>query len=50
MNAVIIGPRTLEQFEGSLLALDVEWNQEKLTALDVLFPGPRGAAPEAYAW
>lgn len=50
MNAVIIGPRTLEQFKGSLSALSVDWNEEKLKALDELFPGPGGEAPEAYAW
>ncbi|OLR90376.1 aldo/keto reductase [Actinokineospora bangkokensis] len=50
----IIGPRTLEQLEGSLRALEVELSAEVLAKLDELFPapGPNGAkpAPEAYAW
>ena len=47
----IIGPRTIEQFDGaSLRALDVELDAETLTAIDAIFPGPGGTAPEAYAW
>jgi NDP-hexose C3-ketoreductase / dTDP-4-oxo-2-deoxy-alpha-D-pentos-2-ene 2,3-reductase len=54
VTAPIIGPRTMEQFEGSLRALDVALDAELLAKLDELFPppGPNGAkpAPEAYAW
>ena len=47
----IIGPRTMEQFEGaSLRALDVTSTRTTMTTIDVIFPGPGGAAPEAYAW
>ena len=46
----IIGPRTLEQFEGSLRALEIELDEATNTKLDEIFPGPGGAAPEAYAW
>jgi aryl-alcohol dehydrogenase-like predicted oxidoreductase len=46
----IIGPRTLEQLEGSLRALEIELDDEVNTKLDEIFPGPGGAAPEAYAW
>ena len=47
----IIGPRTLEQFDGaSLRALDVTLSAETLVAIDAIFPGPGGTAPEAYAW
>lgn len=47
--APIIGPRTMEQFEGSLRALDIDLDTEVLGRLDRIFPGP-GTAPEAYAW
>ncbi len=46
----IIGPRTKEQLDGNLHALDVELSQEALARLDEIFPGPGGPAPEAYAW
>jgi len=50
VTAPIIGPRTVEQFTGALAALDIELDQSTLDALDKIFPGPGGAAPEAYAW
>ena len=46
----IIGPRTLEQLDGSMHALDIALSSETLTQLDHMFPGPGGPAPEAYAW
>ena len=46
----IIGPRTLEQLDGSLHALDTTLSSETLRRLDDIFPGPGGPAPEAYAW
>jgi aryl-alcohol dehydrogenase-like predicted oxidoreductase len=46
----IIGPRTLEQFEQSLRALEVELDDKALERLDQIWPGPGGPAPEAYAW
>ncbi|WP_026426195.1 aldo/keto reductase [Actinokineospora inagensis] len=50
----IIGPRTIEQLDGSLRALEIELSADALSTLDELFPapGPNGAkpAPEAYAW
>jgi NDP-hexose C3-ketoreductase / dTDP-4-oxo-2-deoxy-alpha-D-pentos-2-ene 2,3-reductase len=45
----IIGPRTIDQFDGSLRALEVTLEPEALERLDVLFPGHR-PAPEDYAW
>jgi len=45
----IIGPRTIDQFEGSLRALEVTLEPDVLERLDVLFPGHR-PAPEDYAW
>jgi aryl-alcohol dehydrogenase-like predicted oxidoreductase len=50
VTAPIIGPRTVEQFTGSLRALEIALEQETLDRLDKVFPGPGGAAPEAYAW
>jgi aryl-alcohol dehydrogenase-like predicted oxidoreductase len=53
--SVIIGPRTLEQFENSLRAAEISLSEEVLKKLDEIFPGyGRGGksmpAPEAYAW
>ncbi len=46
----IIGPRTIEQLEGSLRALEISLTDDQIKRLDEIFPGPGGAAPEAYAW
>ena len=50
VTAPIIGPRTLEQLEGNLRALEVKLPAETLQQLDEIWPGPGGQAPEAYAW
>jgi aryl-alcohol dehydrogenase-like predicted oxidoreductase len=50
VTAPIIGPRTLEQLDGSLPALELELDEATLARLDEIFPGPGGPAPEAYAW
>jgi aryl-alcohol dehydrogenase-like predicted oxidoreductase len=50
VTSPIIGPRTLAQLEASMRALDLSLSQETLHRLDAIFPGPGGAAPEAYAW
>jgi aryl-alcohol dehydrogenase-like predicted oxidoreductase len=50
VTAPIIGPRTVEQLESSLRALQVQLEPEVLEKLDKIFPGPGGSAPEAYAW
>ena len=50
VTAPIIGPRTLEQLQGSLRALEIKLDQAALKSLDEIFPGPGGEAPEAYAW
>jgi aryl-alcohol dehydrogenase-like predicted oxidoreductase len=50
VTAPIIGPRTLEQLEGALRALEITLDDKALKELDEIFPGPGGAAPEAYAW
>ncbi|WP_223622445.1 aldo/keto reductase [Microbacterium sp. EST19A] len=46
----IIGPRTVEQLESAVSALDITLSEDDLRRLDEIFPGPGGQAPEAYAW
>ena len=50
VTAPIIGPRTLEQLEGSLRALEIKLSKDVLKKLDSIWPGPGGEAPEAFAW
>jgi aryl-alcohol dehydrogenase-like predicted oxidoreductase len=50
VTAPIIGPRTMEQLTGSLRALEIKFSDEQMKMLDEIWPGPGGAAPEAYAW
>jgi len=50
VTAPILGPRTLEQLDAPLRALEVELGEEAMRRLDEIFPGPGGPAPEAYAW
>jgi aryl-alcohol dehydrogenase-like predicted oxidoreductase len=50
VTAPIIGPRTLEQLDGALRALEIALSDDALAQLDEIFPGPGGPAPEAYAW
>ncbi|MEU4232130.1 aldo/keto reductase [Nonomuraea sp. NPDC026600] len=45
----IIGPRTLEQLDGSLRTLEIELDEQALARLDEIFPGHK-TAPEDYAW
>jgi aryl-alcohol dehydrogenase-like predicted oxidoreductase len=50
VTAPIIGPRTLEQLQGTLRAPEIVLDEAALGRLDEIFPGPGGPAPEAYAW
>jgi len=50
VTAPIIGPRTMEHLAGSMRALEIELSEQDLLDLDEIWPGPGGAAPEAYAW
>jgi len=50
VTAPIIGPRTLEQLESAIRAASIELDEETMTKLDEIFPGPGGEAPMAYAW
>lgn len=49
VTAPIIGPRTLEQLDGSLRALEIEFSAEVLAKIDEIFPGFK-TSPEHYAW
>ncbi|MBZ0315503.1 MAG: aldo/keto reductase [Anaerolineae bacterium] len=50
VTSPIIGPRTMEQLDGSLRALEIKLTDEQMATLDEIWPGPGGTAPEAYAW
>ncbi|MGX1671390.1 aldo/keto reductase [Streptomyces sp. NPDC055400] len=45
----IVGPRTSEQLDSALRAVELDLSEEILTGLDEIFPGP-GPSPEAFAW
>ena len=45
----IVGPRTAEQLDSALRAVELELSEEGLSALEEIFPGP-GPSPEAFAW
>jgi aryl-alcohol dehydrogenase-like predicted oxidoreductase len=49
VTAPIIGPRTMEQLDGSLKALEIKLDAEVLAKIDEIFPGHK-TAPEDYAW
>jgi aryl-alcohol dehydrogenase-like predicted oxidoreductase len=50
VTAPIVGPRTMEQFEGNLNSLEIKLDKDTKQRLDEIWPGPGGEAPEAYAW
>ena len=50
VTAPIIGPRTMEQLTGSLRATKIKFTKSDMEALDAIWPGPGGEAPEAFAW
>lgn len=50
VTAPIVGPRTVEQLESAIRAAGIQLDDEVLTKLDKIFPGPGGEAPMAYAW
>ncbi|WP_255955943.1 aldo/keto reductase [Streptomyces odontomachi] len=45
----IVGPRTAEQLDSALRAVELELSDEVRTGLEEIFPGP-GPSPEAFAW
>ncbi len=50
VTAPIIGPRTIDQLNDALVTVDMKLADDVLQQLDAIWPGPGGAAPEAYAW
>jgi aryl-alcohol dehydrogenase-like predicted oxidoreductase len=50
VTAPIVGPRTMEQLESAMAAATRTLDEETKKRLDAIWPGPGGAAPEAYAW
>ena len=40
----------MEQLSGAVQALETRLEDSVLQELETIFPGPGGAAPEAYAW
>jgi aryl-alcohol dehydrogenase-like predicted oxidoreductase len=50
VTAPIVGPRTIDQLELSLRALELKLPDSTMKRLDEIWPGPGGPAPEAYAW
>ena len=50
VTAPIIGPRTMEQLADGGRVVELELDASTLNKLDKIWPGPGGAAPEAYAW
>ncbi|WLQ08338.1 aldo/keto reductase [Arthrobacter oryzae] len=49
VTAPIVGPRTQEQLDAAVRALEVKLDADALKRLDDIFPGHR-TAPEDYAW
>lgn len=49
VTAPIIGPRTIEQLDGSIKATEITLSEETLAKIDAIFP-PFKTAPEHYAW
>ena len=50
VTSPIIGPRTVDQLNGTMRARELTLSQDSLKRLDEMFPGPGGPAPQAYAW
>lgn len=50
VTSPIIGPRTVQQLDENVNAVNLKLNDETLTKLDQIWPGPGNQAPEAYAW
>jgi aryl-alcohol dehydrogenase-like predicted oxidoreductase len=50
VTAPIVGPRTMEQLQSALAAAAHTLDDDTRRRLDVIWPGPGGEAPEAYAW
>ena len=49
VTAPIVGPRTMDQLDGGLRALEIGLDEDQLARIDEIFPGYE-AAPMEYAW
>lgn len=49
VTAPIIGPRTMEQLDGSMRSLEIDLDTLALEKIDAIWPGHK-PAPEGYAW
>ena len=49
ITSPIIGPRTLTQLDTSIKSLDIAFDEESHSKLDIIFP-PAGTSPQYYAW
>src|SRR5580700_5509659 len=49
ITAPIIGPRTIDQLEGSLRSLEIKLDEQTISKINEIFPGHK-TAPEDYAW
>ena len=50
VTSPIMGPRTVEQLNENIKAVELKLNEDTLKKLDEIWPGPGNQAPEAYAW
>ena len=50
VTAPIIGPRTVDHLMQSYAALELEIDEDMKAALDEIWPGPGGTAPDAYSF
>jgi aryl-alcohol dehydrogenase-like predicted oxidoreductase len=50
VTAPITGPRTKEQLENAIKAVEIVFSDENMVQLNDIWPGPGGEAPEAFAW
>lgn len=49
LTGPIVGPRTKDQLDSALRAVELDLSDEVLSGLEEIFPGP-GPSPEAFAW
>ena len=50
ITAPITGPRTVEQLENSLRAVEIDLSDDVMKRLDEIFPVRAAPLPNAYAW
>ncbi|ASB89034.1 aldo/keto reductase [Bacillus sonorensis] len=50
LTAPIIGPRTVDQLRDTVRAVEIILDENVISELNDIFPGPGGETPEVYAW